>query len=310
MKRVFLTGGNGMVGRNLLNHSKSADYEFIYPSSKDLNLLNKNEVLDFMKRYQFDLVIHAAATVAGIHANIREPYKFFLDNLQMGTNVVLAAKEIGVKNLINLGSSCMYPKDIDGPIQENRLMSGYLEPTNEGYALGKITVAKLCQFISESDNNFKYKTLMPCNLYGKWDKFEPEKSHLIPSIISKIHSAKTNNIPYIEIWGDGKTRREFMFAEDLADAVYFCLKIFDKINCYTNVGMGYDLSVTEYFQQISDILHYEGKFIYDTSKPVGMRRKLVDNSVLTNLGWKPKYNLQEGVKITYEYYLNSINNSK
>jgi GDP-L-fucose synthase len=238
-------------------------------------------------------------------ANMTHPIAFLNHNLFIGLNLVNAALEVGVKSLLNLGSSCMYPKDYQNPLREEYLLHGELEPTNEGYALAKITVAKLCEYISKQFG-VQYKTLIPCNLYGRWDKFGENVSHLIPAIIKKIYQAKANGINEVCIWGDGMARREFMYASDCADAIFFALKHMNSLAFYTNIGLGYDYSINEYYQEIARVMGYSGNFIHDLSKPVGMKQKLVDISKMKDLGWQAKLTLSEGILLTYKYFQEKV----
>lgn len=292
-----------MVGRNLLEHSGIDDFEVLAPPSGELNLLNLKAVQDYLEQSKPNLIIHAAGIVGGIQANLREPVRFFLDNLDMGRNIVWAARSAGVKNLINLGSSCMYPRNHSEPLSEDMILKGELEPTNEGYALAKITTARLCEYITREDASYHYKTLIPCNIFGRFDKFDPSHSHLLPAIIHKIHVAKTNNEPTVEIWGDGSARREFMYGGDLADAIMQAIDKFDSLPLNTNIGLGHDHSINEYYHAAAAVMDYRGKFTHDTTKPVGMARKLVNIERQSLWGWKPRHTLQEGIEKTYSYYL-------
>ncbi|PIB39806.1 nodulation protein NolK [Pseudomonas sp. 2588-5] len=292
-----------MVGRNLLEHSCIDDFEVLAPPSSELNLLDFKAVQDYVERNQPNVIIHAAGKVGGIQANIREPVKFLLDNLDMGRNIVWAARTAGVKSLINLGSSCMYPRNHSEPLSEDMVLTGELEPTNEGYALAKITTARLCEYITREDASFHYKTLVPCNIFGRFDKFEPAHSHLLPAIIHKIHLAKTNDDPTVEIWGDGNARREFMYGGDLADAIMQAVDKFDSLPLNMNIGQGHDHSINEYYHVAAAVMDYKGQFIHDMTKPVGMARKLVSIERQSQWGWKPRHTLQEGIEKTYSYYL-------
>lgn len=292
-----------MVGRNLLEHSCIDDFEVLAPPSSELNLLDFKAVQDYVERTQPNVIIHAAGKVGGIQANIREPVKFLLDNLDMGRNIVWAARTAGVKRLINLGSSCMYPRNHSEPLSEDMVLTGELEPTNEGYALAKITTARLCEYITREDASFNYKTLVPCNIFGRFDKFEPAHSHLLPAIIHKIHLAKINDNPTVEIWGDGNARREFMYGGDLADAIMQAVDKFDSLPLNMNIGQGHDHSINEYYHVAAAVMDYKGQFIHDMTKPVGMARKLVSIERQSLWGWKPRHTLQEGIEKTYSYYL-------
>lgn len=303
--KILLTGGSGMVGRNLQDYARiKRQDEIIAPSSKDLNLLDYDNVLEYVKQTKPDLIIHAAGVVGGIQANINNPVKFLVDNMTMGMNIINAAKEAKINKLLNLGSATMYPKLATQPISEEMILTGLLDPANEGYALSKIVLARLCQYCNkESDGDSSFKTLIPCNLYGKYDTFNGVKSHMIPAAIFKVHQAKLNDDQAVEIWGDGTARREFMFSEDLASAVFFCLDRFDELPDMLNIGLGHDFSVNEYYQAVAEVVEYQASFKHDISKPVGTKKRLLDNTKLEELGWKPTYTLKDGLQKTYEYYL-------
>ncbi|KQO82236.1 GDP-L-fucose synthase [Rhizobium sp. Leaf262] len=301
--KILLTGGRGMVGRNIVSHAKTLQLEIIAPASHDVNLLDAERTEAFVKETKPDLIIHAAGRVGGIQANIREPVKFLSENWMMGQNVVSAAKSAGVKQLINLGSSCMYPRDQEEPLREEQVLGGMLEPTNEGYAIAKCAIARLCEYVSREDSAYQYKTIIPCNLYGRFDKFDPSVSHMIPAVIQKLHVARADNAPFVDIWGDGTARREFMFAEDLAEAIFFAIDRFDAMPSLINMGLGYDYSINEYYGAAAEVIGYAGQFKHDLSKPVGMKRKLLDVTRQTEFGWRAKTNLKDGIRATYEYYL-------
>ena len=252
------------------------------------------------------MIIHAAGKIGGIHANMREPVSFLVDNLDMGKNIIMGAYKSGIKKLINIGSSCMYPANITKPLTEDMLLSGRLEETNEGYAIAKLATARLCEYVTKEDNSFSYKTLIPCNLYGKFDKFKTDYSHLIAAVIHKIHQAKNNNENEVEIWGDGMARREFMYSGDLAEAIIWSINHFDELPKYMNIGLGIDMTIDEYYRKIAKIIGFTGNFTYDKTKPVGMIRKLVNTDLQTKLGWQPKISIEVGLKKTYEFYLNEI----
>lgn len=292
-----------MVGKNILENSELQEHEFFAPASSDVNLLNYLIVLNYIKDVEPDLVIHCAGVVGGIQANIKNPVKYLVDNMDMGRNIVMASKEAGVKKLINFGSSCMYPRNKDSGLTEDLILTAELEPTNEGYALAKIVTARLCDYINREDSDYHYKTVIPCNLYGRWDKFSPKNSHMIPAAIKKIDDAKRSGDSSIEIWGDGEARREFMLASEVADFIAYVLPKFDKMPTYINIGLGHDYTINEYYQAIANVVGYDGKFEHDLSKPVGMKRKLSDVSLQKNLGWASKVSLEEGLKQTYQFYL-------
>lgn len=303
--RILLTGSTGMVGRNILEHNLSKKYELILPNSTELNLLDYENTCQYLKKCKPSLIIHAAGRVGGISANLNNPITFLTDNLDMGRNLVLAAKENEIRKLINLGSSCMYPRNAPNPLKESMILKGELEPSNEGYALAKIISAKLCEYISRDSLNLSYKTIIPCNLYGKYDKFDPKNSHLIPAVIKKIYEAKINQTQTVKVWGDGQARREFMYTEDLADFIYFAIEHFEKIPQYINVGIGKDYSIEEYYRIIAKVIGYDGEFTFDLSKPVGMKQKLTDITYARKLGWKHTHSLEKGIGKTYQYYLSN-----
>ncbi|MEO2050421.1 MAG: GDP-L-fucose synthase [Allomuricauda sp.] len=305
--KILLTGSNGMVGRNILEHPFAGGHTFITPNSRQLDLRDFNATKNFIKSANPDLIIHAAGLVGGIQANISRPIDFMVDNLDMGRNIIMAAKENNVKNLLNIASSCMYPKNGKNPLKEDDILSGLLEPTNEGYALAKIVATKLCEYIAKSIPELNYKTIIPCNLYGRHDKFSPESSHMLPAVIRKIHEAKQNNADEVVIWGDGKARREFMYAGDLADFIGFWIDHSDLMPQNVNVGIGKDFTIEEYYKVVAKVVGYNGGFTYDLSKPAGMKQKLVDDSKIKELGWKPLTSLEEGITKTYDFFKSEYN---
>ena len=301
--KVLLSGSSGMVGRNLLDHPSMDRFDMLTPNRQEFNLVDFEQTKNYIDRHQPDLIIHAAGRVGGIQANMREPVRFLMDNLDMGRNIVWAARQAGVKRLINLGSSCMYPRNHNEPLTETMILSGSLEPTNEGYALAKVVTAKLCDYISHENSSFQYKTLIPCNLYGFYDKYDPAHSHLIPAIIHKIHSAVLRKEKAVEIWGDGTARREFMYAGDLADALSRAISDFESLPSHMNIGLGYDHSINEYYEAVAAVINYQGEFIHNTDKPVGMARKLLSVEKQISWGWSANHTLRSGIEKTYQYYL-------
>ena len=304
--KILLTGSNGMVGKNILEYKSAQNYDFLTPSSKELNLLNYEDVKKYIAIHQPDFIIHAAGKVGGIQANIKEPVSFLIHNIDMGRNIIIAAKENNIKNLLNLASSCMYPRSAVNPLSEDLILKGELEPTNEGYAIAKIMSTRLCEYIVKEDNSKNYKTVIPCNLYGKYDKFHPKNSHMIPAVIRKIHDAKLSVSNEIKIWGDGTARREFMYAEDLSDFIFYAITKFDKMPQNINVGLGYDYSINDYYSEIATVLGYKGKFSHDLTKPTGMKQKLIDDTKLKEFGWSSKTTLTDGLRKTIDYYKSKI----
>lgn len=304
--RVLLTGGGGLVGRNFLEHPAASEFDVLAPRSSELDLRDFGAVQAYLLKIQPDIIVHSAGTVGGIQANLREPVRFLLDNLDIGRNIVWAARQTGVLRFINLGSSCMYPRAHSEPLSEEMVLKGELEPSNEGYALAKVTTARLCDFITREDSNYQYKTLIPCNIYGRFDKFDPMHSHLIPAIIHKVHMAQQDAQASVEIWGDGNARREFMYAGDLADALVRALTHFESLPAYMNLGLGQDYTINDYYQIAAQIMGYNGSFVHDLSKPVGMARKLVSIERQLAWGWSAQHDLRAGMKKTYEYYLKEM----
>lgn len=295
-----------MVGRNLLEHSAIHTFEVLAPRSHELDLRDVNAVHAYLRLHKPDVVIHAAGKVGGIQANMREPVGFLMDNLDMGRNIVWASHQTGIKRLINLGSSCMYPRNHSEPLVEELVLKGELEPTNEGYALAKVVTARLCDYIMREDASYQYKTLIPCNIYGRYDKFDPAHSHLVPAIIHKVHQAKQSGQKTVEIWGDGTARREFMYAGDLADAIWRAIHNFDTLPAYMNVGLGHDHTINDYYQAAAEVMGYAGGFVHDVSKPVGMARKLVSVERQHAWGWSACHELRDGIEKTYSYYLKEL----
>ncbi len=308
MTKILITGSKGMVGRNIVESEKAKNYILLTPSSNELNLLDRLSVDNYIRANNPDIVIHCAGLVGGIQANMAHPVAFLVDNTQMGLNIIMSAYESGIKNFINMSSSCMYPRDAQNPLGEELILKGELEPTNEGYAIAKVASTRLCEYIHRENSEYHYKTIIPCNLYGRYDKFDPKHSHMLPAVIKKIHDAKVNNQTMLDIWGDGKARREFMYAADLADFVYYALENFESMPQNINAGLGTDYTINEYYKAIAEVIGYKGDFIHDLTKPVGMKQKLIDDTKLQKFGWGYKTSLKDGIRKTYEYYLKEVLN--
>ncbi|RYZ93428.1 GDP-L-fucose synthase family protein [Neorhizobium sp. DAR64861/K0K2] len=302
--KLFLSGGSGMVGRNILEHAYASQHTILAPRRSELDLLDGDAVDEYLLRHKPDAVIHAAGTVGGIQANIAAPVSFLSDNLNMGMNVLLGARRAEIPRLLNIGSSCMYPRMATNPLREETILSGELEPTNEGYAIAKITCARLCEYINKEVPSFLYKTIIPCNLYGRHDKFDPNKSHMIPAVVRKISEAVESKSNIVDVWGTGKARREFMYAGDLADFVFAAITRFADLPQNMNVGLGYDHSIMDYYRTIATALGFSGEFVHDLSKPQGMNQKLVDITRLEAFGWKATTSLESGIEKTYNFYKN------
>jgi len=303
--KILLTGATGMVGRNILENHKFKNFEIFSPGRNELDLFKYDEVYSLILKMQPDFVIHCAGRVGGIQANTMNPVDFLIENLDINRNVILASYRAQVKKLINFGSSCMYPRNASNPLREEQILTGELESTNEGYALAKITAQRLCTYIRKENPDFQYKTLIPCNLYGRHDKFDPKFSHLVPAVIRKLHEAKINKFDEVEIWGDGTARREFMYAGDVVDCVYKAISDFDSMPDLMNIGNGVDNSVNAYYKAAAEVIGYSGKFKHDLTKPVGMKQKLTAVEKAHKWGWSSETTLQEGLAKTYHYFLES-----
>jgi GDP-L-fucose synthase len=301
--KILITGSRGMVGSNIIEHVAANNHEILSPTSAKLNLLDIESVKNYINTKKPDMVIHAAGIVGGIQANIAEPVRFLVDNMYMGFNILTASKECRIKRFMNLSSSCMYPRDAKNPLSEELILKGELEPTNEGYAIAKVASTRLCEYINREDESYLYKTVIPCNLYGKYDKFDPEHSHMIPAVIRKINNAKEKDLESIDIWGDGLARREFMYAADFADFVYYAIDHFETMPQNINVGLGHDYTINEYYQKIANAVGYQGSFTHDLSRPTGMQQKLIDDTKLKAFGWQYQTTLGQGIKKTYDYFL-------
>jgi len=294
-----------MVGRAVaraLQHERP-DIKLFAPGSRELDLTDATATEAFFFDQNDDLVvIHCAAKVGGIQANINDPTGFLYENLLMNCNVIHAAAQAGVRYLVNLGSSCMYPKDFSDVLKEEHLLAAPLEPTNEGYALAKLAGAKLCEYYNRQFSTC-FKTIIPCNLFGPFDHFDPVSSHLIASALLKLHQAKRDGVPRVAIWGDGTARREFLYVDDLARFIVLSLARLDAFPDYLNVGYGEDFTVLEYYAMAREAVASDVDFVFDPSKPVGMKRKLMDSSRAQQLGWKPATPVHEGIRKTYEFML-------
>jgi GDP-L-fucose synthase len=306
MASVVLFGGTGMVGHNVRDLAAARGVEVLAPPRSEVDLTDSRTVTAYLRRIAPEVVIHAAGRVGGIAANMSHPVAFLTENWEMGRNVVMAAREAGVTRLVNLGSSCMYPRDWPRPLVEGDLLAGPLEPTNEAYAVAKTAVQRLAAYVSAEDPRFQYKTLVPCNVYGRYDAFDPARSHLAAAALAKVHAAKVENKDSVVIWGDGTARREFIYAGDLADAILLAVARFDELPAVMNVGPGTDYTVNEYYAAAAAAVGYRGGFSHDLSKPVGMRRKLMDVSRARDFGWVAKTPLAEGLRHAYEFYLEEV----
>jgi GDP-L-fucose synthase len=301
--KIFLAGHNGLVGSAIARNLDSRpEHTWVGKRRSELNLLDKDEVFDFIKSGNLDAIILAAAKVGGIKANMDFPVEFLSENLQIQLNVINAAHKCGVERLLFLGSSCIYPKFAEQPIKEESLLTGKLEETNEPYALAKIAGIKLIQAYR---NEYKHRWIsaMPTNLYGPHDNFDLETSHVLPALIAKFHNAKITGAETVTLWGSGRPRREFLHVDDLASASVFLLENYDD-DVPINVGCGKDIEIRELAQLVSEITNFQGSILWDSSMPDGTPRKLLDVRRITELGWNPKIDVRKGIESTYNWYLN------
>jgi len=307
--KIYIAGHNGMVGSAIWRALTSKGYtNLIGKSSKELDLRNQQAVNEFFAAEKPDVIIDAAARVGGILANNDYPYQFLMENMQIQNNLIDSALKNGIEKFIFLGSSCIYPKFAPQPLKEEYLLTDSLEPTNEWYAIAKITGVKTCQAIRKQFNK-DYVSLMPTNLYGTHDNFDLNTSHVLPAMIRKFHEAKENGNAPVTLWGSGTPMREFLFVDDMAAGVVFALE--NKLPEYLyNVGTGEDLTIKELAETIQRIVGHEGELIWDSTKPDGTPRKLMDVSKMHDLGWKHKVNLAEGIEKTYNWFLQNIDSVK
>ena len=307
-KKIYIAGHRGMVGSALVRKFKAlgfSDKNLITASKMELDLRDQNATSDFLNTTKPDMVIIAAAKVGGIGYNASHPADFIYDNLAISTNLIHSSYTTGIQRLLFLGSSCIYPKMAPQPISEDSLLTSGLEPTNEAYALAKISALKMCAFYRQQ-YGVCYHSVMPTNLYGIGDTYDINNSHVIPSLILKFHNAKINNHDSVTIWGTGTPRREFLFADDLADACFHVLNISDPPE-WVNVGSGIDIPIIELAHKIASVVGYKGKIKTDPTKPDGTPKKLLNSSLMNYLGWKPKTTLEEGLKIAYKDFLSRLN---
>lgn len=304
--KIYIAGHNGMVGSAITGKLVEEGYNnLIQKSHSELDLRSQAGVQHFFEKEKPDYVILAAAKVGGIMANIESPATFLYDNLMIQSNIINSAYENGVKKLLFLASSCIYPRLSPQPMKEEYLLDGKVEPTNEGYAIAKIAGLKLCEMYNRQYHT-DYISVMPCNLYGIGDNFHPTRSHVVPALIRKFHEGKMLNSKEVIVWGTGTARRELLFTQDLADACYYLMQNYSG-NSFLNVGAGFDVSISELAGIIKHIVGYKGTISFDDSKPEGMPQKIMDNHKINKIGWTPKVSLEEGLEMTYRWYLDNYN---
>lgn len=314
MKRIFVAGHRGMVGSALVRHlKKDPEVELITRDRSHLNLLNQNDVKSFFNSNHVDVVYLAAARVGGIFANNEYPAEFIYENLMIETNIIHHAFLAGVKRLLFLGSSCIYPRLANQPMGEDVLLSGSLEPTNEPYAIAKIAGIKLCESYNRQygfSHGVDFRSVMPTNLYGQGDNYHPENSHVVPALIRRFHEAAKNAASDVIVWGTGNARREFLYVDDMASA---CIHVADldhatyalhtaPMQSHVNIGYGSDVSIGDLAILIAELTGYRGKVIFDTDKPDGAPRKLLDSSRIQSMGWRPQVNLKDGLALAVADY--------
>jgi GDP-L-fucose synthase len=303
--KIYIAGHRGLVGSALLRKLQEQGFsKFVTKTSKELDLRRQSEVEAFFAAEKPEYVFLAAAKVGGILANSTYKAEFIYDNIIIAANVIHTAYKFGVKKLLNLGSSCIYPKYAPQPMKEEHLLTGLLEPTNEPYAIAKIAAIKLCRYYNEQYST-NFISVMPTNLYGPNDNFDLETSHVLPALIRRFHEAKVSSQPSVILWGTGKPYREFLYVGDLADACVFLMEKYDyrDIGEFINLGSGTDVTIKELAELVKRIVGYEGEIIHDLTKPEGTPKKLLDISRIKSIGWSPKTSLEEGIRKTYEFFM-------
>ncbi|TGM65648.1 GDP-L-fucose synthase [Leptospira levettii] len=309
--KIYVAGHKGLVGSALVKVLNKSGYKnVIGRSHQELDLTNQKDVIQFFESEKPEYVFLAAAKVGGIHANNTYPAEFIFSNLQIQNNIIDASYRFGIKKLCFLGSSCIYPKFAKQPMDEGQLLDGKLEPTNEPYAVAKIAGIVMCQSYNRQYGT-NFISVMPTNLYGPGDNYHPENSHVLPALMRRFHEAKVNRLPEVVIWGTGKPLREFLYSEDMARACVFLMENYDvtgdpKGGEHVNVGSGIEVSIKELAETVKEVVGYNGKLIFDPTKPDGTPRKLLDVSKLHKMGWKHEVNLNEGVRLTYAEYSKSL----
>lgn len=300
--KIYVAGHCGMVGSAIVRELKHQGYDnLVLRTHKKLDLCRQEAVEQFFEQEKPEYVFLAAAKVGGIMANMESPAAFLYENLMIQGNIIEASRKYGVKKLLFLGSSCIYPRESPQPMKEEYLLNGKVEPTNEGYAIAKLTGIKLCEMYNRQYGT-DFISVMPCNLYGTEDNFDAVRSHVIPALIRKFHEAKEKGEKAVTVWGNGKARREFLFTDDLIDACMFLMNHYSG-NEFFNVGSGYDLTIKELAELVKEVVGFEGDIVFDTSKPDGMPQKLLDVTKLTKAGWSYSTELKKGLSITYQWYL-------
>lgn len=303
--KIYVAGHNGMVGSAILRALRAQGYtNFIVRTSSELDLRRQADVEEFFQAGKPDYVFLAAAKVGGIIANSRYPADFLFDNMMIEMNVLHAAFRVGVKKLLFLGSSCIYPRLAPQPIEESSLLTGSLEPTNEAYALAKIAGLKYCAYLNAQFQT-DFISVMPTNLYGINDNYHPENSHVLPALLRRLHEAKLHGSPDVTIWGTGAPKREFLYVDDLADACIFLMNEYTGSD-WVNIGTGKEISIRGLAEKISQVVGFEGKLIFDTEKPDGTPRKLLNVDKLNTLGWRYKTELEDGLRLTYEDFQSNV----
>lgn len=299
MEKVLLTGGSGMLGKSIIKIFHKQKYKLFFPKRNELDLTNSIKICNYIKKRKITCVVHAAGKVGGIQDNINFPYIYLFENMNINNGVIEGSRKANIKKFLFIGSSCMYPKNINKPIMEEDMLKSPLEDTNEGYALSKIIGYKLCEY-SNKQYKTKFKTIVATNLYGENDKFKGNKAHLVSAIMQKAYDAKRNNYKKVEIWGNGNARRDFIHVDELSKFILFSFKNYNKIPYLINFGTGKDLTINQFYKKIFKILNIKVKFFNNLKKPSGMKKKLLSNKKLKKINYNTKFEFEKKIKQTFQ----------
>ncbi len=305
--KILIFGSSGFLGKNFLDHPFAENFQILKPDRAEVDLFDINTTKEYLQKNSPDIVINCAGKVGGIVANMNNKIDFMIENFEINRNLIISSLENKIKKFINFGSSCMYPAEVINPLDETQIMNGKFEKTNEAFALSKIMSLKLCEYISNSNDEYFYKTIIPCNMFGKFDHFnDTKRSHMVAAVISKVHHAKENNLSEIIVWGSGNVRREYTDAFNVADFVLRNLNRIKEFPNYFNLGVNKDYTVKEYYEMIMEIYKYQVNLVFDKSKPDGIKQKLMSTSFPININWSQPRDLKYSLNKTIEHYINYV----